>query len=362
MRVAASSSSIHYPFIITSNCFILVRVSRLPPQTPLPQGSPNIATEDYTSQSAFSPHLHLFPALLCYKTLHLSMDVRGKSSDPVAATQGQLLREHHQWIGEVECCVMQLTNAIPPSRHSQAAASRSHWSSIAHPDKYNRNPALCKGFLLQSSLFLTSLRPMMDEEKVVEFINLLTDKALVWATAVWKARDEALCSFGRFQKLFHRVFEHATGEGEASKWLLDISQGHDMTLEFSTLAAGSGWNEPALKVVFCCGHNVEVLAEIACRDEKLPTDSFIYLAIRLDNLLRKHAALSTQAALPNLARGIGGGVTNYATTAASLTTSSTSAWPGGKYHTNQLEDKGGADATPPHSESSYPCYLLLALG
>lgn len=43
--------------------------------------------------------------------------------------------------------------------------------------------------------FFTSPGGMSDEEKVAEFINLL------WATAVWEAQDEGLCSFDHFLEL-----------------------------------------------------------------------------------------------------------------------------------------------------------------
>lgn len=47
--------------------------------------------------------------------------------------------------------------------------------------------------------------------------------------------------------------------------LLAMTQGKlsmaEYTLEFHTLAAGSEWNEPALKAVFCQELNAEVLTE-----------------------------------------------------------------------------------------------------
>lgn len=76
---------------------------------------------------------------------------------------------------------------------------------IACPNKYNRDPTHCKLFLLQSLLFLTILCTLTDKEKVPEFINLLTDKALLWALAVWEARYDALASFEHFKELFHLV-------------------------------------------------------------------------------------------------------------------------------------------------------------
>lgn len=65
----------------------------------------------------------------------------------------------------------------------------------------------------------------------------------------------------------------------------------EYTLEFCTLAvtplaAGSGWNEPALKAKFCQGLDPLILTELVCHDEQQILDSLFDLAIRLDNLLQ----------------------------------------------------------------------------
>lgn len=74
-------------------------------------------------------------------------------------------------------------------------------------------------------------------------INLLTDRALLWATVIWEARDKVLFSFEQFQQLFRRVFEYAPEEDDASECLLSLSQGNhqaaEYALEFCMLAAGS---------------------------------------------------------------------------------------------------------------------------
>lgn len=55
-------------------------------------------------------------------------------------------------------------------------------------------------------------------------------------------------------------------------------------LEFCMLTAGTGWNEPALKVAFCQGFDPCVLIELACRDEQISLDALIDMSIHLDNL------------------------------------------------------------------------------
>lgn len=59
----------------------------------------------------------------------------------------------------------------------------------------------------------------------------------------------------------------------------------DYALEFCTLAAESGWNEPALKAYWQV-LNPEILTNLACRDDEATLNSLIDLSIHLDNLLR----------------------------------------------------------------------------
>lgn len=65
--------------------------------------------------------------------------------------------------------------------------------------------------------------------------------------------------------------------------LLMLKQGSiqatEYSLDFCTLAAGSGWNHATLWVIYRHG--------LACRDEALLLDSLIHLSIKLDNILRE---------------------------------------------------------------------------
>lgn len=55
--------------------------------------------------------------------------------------------------------------------------------------------------------------------------------------------------------------------------MLAAKQGKRQTaeyaLEFHVLAAGSGWNEPVLKATFHRGLDLDVLMELACRDDQI---------------------------------------------------------------------------------------------
>lgn len=77
----------------------------------------------------------------------------------------------------------------------------------------------------------------------------------------------------------------------ARERLLALKQGRrhaaEYALEFHTLAAESGWNDSAVRVVYRNGLNEELLRELACRDEAAPLDTLIRMSIKLDNLLKE---------------------------------------------------------------------------
>lgn len=56
-------------------------------------------------------------------------------------------------------------------------------------------------------------------------------------------------------------------------------------LEFHMLAAESGWNEQALKAVFCQRLNTNVLGQLACCDKEASFDAVTDLIICQENLL-----------------------------------------------------------------------------
>lgn len=87
----------------------------------------------------------------------------------------------------------------------------------------------------------------MDQQKIAQFLNLLTNNALRWAIAIWEKGEESLSFYEQFFEMFGRVFNHAPEGKEIRGQLFTIKQGKtcaaDYTLEFCTLTAESGWND-----------------------------------------------------------------------------------------------------------------------
>eukprot|EP00063_Salmo_salar_P039830 XP_014014665.1 PREDICTED: uncharacterized protein LOC106579344 [Salmo salar] len=91
--------------------------------------------------------------------------------------------------------------------------------------------------------------------------------------------------------LFRGIFDHPPEGRVGGERLLPLLQ-YDQTaaeyaLTFQTVAASSGWNEPALHTLFRRGLREEVHMELACRYDNLSLDALIAMAIHLDNLLRE---------------------------------------------------------------------------
>lgn len=145
---------------------------------------------------------------------------------------------------------------------------------------------------------------MSDQNKVVVMLTYLTGKALTWVTTTWEKGGEPVASFDRFLTMFRGVFDDAPEGREVRDRLMSLTQGQqrmvEFVLEFQTLAAEIGWNEPALKATFHRGLNGEILVELACRDDEATLDSLIDMAIRTDNLLRDRR--STLVNLPTSIR------------------------------------------------------------
>lgn len=157
--------------------------------------------------------------------------------------------------------------------------------------KFEGNPAKCKGFLLQCSLFVNqqpALYPT-DSSRISFVCSLLTGRALDWATAVWREDGSTFPTFSLFLQSFREVFENPTGGKSAGDQLLSLCQGKttaaEYALSFCTLAAQTNWVDDTLKL-FRKGLTLELQAELACRDEGRTLNEFIELAIQIDNLIR----------------------------------------------------------------------------
>ncbi len=88
-------------------------------------------------------------------------------------------------------------------------------------------------------------------------ISYMSGRAKAWAMAEWD-RCSAICnSLPLFVKTFTQIFQTVAPGREAAKALVAMRQGKrsvmDYAIEFRTLAADSGWNQPALVDAFFNG-------------------------------------------------------------------------------------------------------------
>lgn len=77
--------------------------------------------------------------------------------------------------------------------------------------------------------------------------------------AVWEQGGQPTASYEWFTELVHCVFDHSPEENEVGEMLLFITQGScqvaKYVFEFCTIVVGGGWNNSALKAIFCQGLN-----------------------------------------------------------------------------------------------------------
>uniref|UniRef100_A0A3B1J024 ribonuclease H n=1 Tax=Astyanax mexicanus TaxID=7994 RepID=A0A3B1J024_ASTMX len=235
------------------------------------------------------------------------------------ANQGRLLGQHQQTLAGVTQAVDELARH-QVNQQQQLADIMSHLrglstqnpspvvSPVASPNKpttpffavckpevYDGNTEKCNGFLLQCSVFFSNSPPASDKAKIGFIISRLSGKALDWATAIWESISES--SYDTFLSIFRSVFDHTRYGQSSGELLISLKQGKlsvaAFALEFRTLAASSGWNDPALISMFRHGLNPEIQRELACKDDSLTLDQLIALSIRLDQLLsRKPKAVS----------------------------------------------------------------------
>lgn len=125
--------------------------------------------------------------------------------------QGQHINKQQQCIQVTEEKLMQLANV--PSQASTPHFSQTHSvitsSLIARPDKFTSEATQCWGFLLQCSMYFTVQERASDQDKVAQFISLLTGKAIHWATTLWEWNHRASLAYIQFAAMFHHVFDHA---------------------------------------------------------------------------------------------------------------------------------------------------------
>ncbi len=229
---------------------------------------------------------------------HFSTEVSAQASVLAAHQQklNRLTSVTEELVKTLQALQLQVirTSAPPPTPSQAHAPSTTASPRLAFPEKFDGSPTKCKGFLLQSSMFVnqqTQFYPT-DESRIAFVCSLLTGRALDWATAVWSEDRPTFPSFRVFIQRFKEVFEHPAGGKEAGEQLLSLRQGGssaaDYALSFRTLASQTGWPDDPLKLHYRKGLKMELQSELTCRDEERSLEQFIELSIRIDNLLRSH--------------------------------------------------------------------------
>ncbi|KAI4899740.1 hypothetical protein NFI96_016540 [Prochilodus magdalenae] len=238
-----------------------------------------------------------------------------KDFQEALVNQGRLLGQHHQTVDALSVSVSDLAKqqSVQQTQLAQISANLRDISAhlaqlqvpvrtgiepaatplptsgsfpVGKPEKFDGAPNLCSGFLLQCSIYFANSPPCSDKSRIAFVVSLLIGKALDWATAVWPSYERG--TYEDFIKDFKAVFDHPNEGKTAGDLLFQLHQGSrsvaQYALEFRTVAAGTGWNEPALLTAFRHGLHMDIRKELAYRHDGLTLEELISLAIRLDQL------------------------------------------------------------------------------
>ncbi len=221
--------------------------------------------------------------------------------------QGVLLGSHETQLQRLTDAVNQIGDtlqqlqALLPREHVVAstpdppplAVPTSREPKIPAPQRYDGKPGTCKGFLTQVSLIF-ELQPSTfasEKAKIAYIISLLCDRALDWASALWRQQSPICLDLKVFTDTLQQVFDHPVSGREAARRLLDLCQGNqavaDYAIDFRTLASESRWDSEALVSTFYRGLSEDVKDELASRDWGSSLEELITLAIRIDNRVRE---------------------------------------------------------------------------
>ena len=138
--------------------------------------------------------------------------------------------------------------------------------------------------------YIRSVTRYDDKHKVLFIVGLLRGRALEWAQAEDLRNPLASRTLTGFLRDLRSVFDLPHDQGTVTERILQIRQGGesvaDYSIRFKTLAAEAGWDEGALKGIFCQGLHPGIRSELAWRGESMGLQELIYAAIRLDNVRR----------------------------------------------------------------------------
>ena len=126
--------------------------------------------------------------------------------------------------------------------------------------------------------------------RVAFIANLTTGDALNWAQATLCARPGLYDDCETFLAEFKKLFDHPTAGQDVGTRLTSLHQGNRTvaaySTEFRTIAAGSGWNDTALRSAFRQGLSESIKDELM-RDKPSTLDDLVSLAIEVDERIRE---------------------------------------------------------------------------
>lgn len=212
-------------------------------------------------------------------------------------TQLQRLTDAVNQIGEslqqLQTCLPREPVVLPSPETPPLTAPMPQEPKIPTPQRYGGKPGTCKGFLTQVSLIF-ELQPATfasERTKIAYIISLLCDRALDWASTLWRQQSPICSDLNLFTETIQQVFDHPVSGREAARRLLDLHQGHqsvaNYAIEFRTLASESKWDSEALISTFYRGLSEGVKDELASRDWGTSLEELITLAVRIDNRIRE---------------------------------------------------------------------------
>ncbi|CAI5651351.1 unnamed protein product [Oreochromis niloticus] len=150
----------------------------------------------------------------------------------------------------------------------------------------------CAGFLTQCALQFCQQPQAFsnDGAKIAYIVQLLQDRALIWAQAVLHANPDI--TYSHFLDKFKGVFDRKSTTLTAGQRLLALKQGKrsvaDFSIDFFTLAEQTKWEEEALKSTLLSNVNEEIKKELMLRELPSSLDALMTLCVWLDDRVRAH--------------------------------------------------------------------------
>lgn len=96
-------------------------------------------------------------------------------------------------------------------------------------------------------------------------------------------------SFSSYRGYLTTILKVRRLERDSLAWSLSTAE---FTLNFWTLADGSGWNEPTLKAAYHQGLNASIIPELACWDDQAILHSLIDMSVPLNIKLQNQVGIN----------------------------------------------------------------------